>query len=170
MQSDFPEDYSFSYGEDRPFAPSLAGTEGMEAYDPRLLSGSLTCGTAGCHEQIVEEWQPSAHSWAAMDAGFQRIQMNMAEQNGPDSTRYCGGCHDPISLFSGTKNLFTDTEKTDVAARLPGRCFLSCLPLHSRGGREGQCRLRCCPAGTLPVRNRVRGNTRWNGNASCAIF
>ena len=129
MQSGFPEDYSFSYGEDRPFAPSLAGTENIEAYDPRLLSGSLSCGTAGCHEQIVEEWQPSAHRWAAMDAGFQRIQMNMAEQNGPDSTRYCGGCHDPISLFSGTKNLFTDTEKlTSLHGYQEG---VSCLSCHS---------------------------------------
>jgi hypothetical protein len=32
----------------------------------------------------------------------------MAKQNGPESTRYCGGCHDPISLFSGTKNIFAE--------------------------------------------------------------
>src|SRR5262245_9333711 len=31
----------------------------------------------------------------------------MGEQNGPESTRYCGGCHDPISLFSGPKNILT---------------------------------------------------------------
>jgi len=129
MQREFPEDYSFSYGQDRPFAPSLARTENLEAYDPRLLSGSFSCGTAGCHKEIVEEWQSSAYRWAAMDAGFQRIQMNMAEQNGPDSTRYCGGCHDPISLFSGTKNLFTDTEKlTSLHGYQEG---ISCLSCHS---------------------------------------
>ena len=41
-----------------------------------------------------------------MDPLFQLIQTTMAKQNGAESTRYCGGCHDPISLFSGTKNIF----------------------------------------------------------------
>ena len=43
-----------------------------------------------------------------MDPIFQGIQNVMAKQNGPESTRYCGGCHDPISLFSGTKNIFVE--------------------------------------------------------------
>jgi hypothetical protein len=64
-----------------------------------------------------------------MDLGFQKIQMNMAQQNGPESTRYCGGCHDPISLFSGTKNLFIDTEKlTSLHGYQEG---VSCLACHS---------------------------------------
>ena len=129
LQTKLPDDYSYVYGEDRPFAPSLARTPNNEVIDPRLLSGSLTCGTSGCHEQIVEEWEPSAHRFAAMDLGFQKIQMNMAKLNGPESTRYCGGCHDPISLFSGTKNLFTDTEKlTSLVGYQEG---VSCLVCHA---------------------------------------
>jgi hypothetical protein len=103
-----PEDYSYLYGEDRPFAPSLAVTETGGAFDPESLAGSMTCGTSNCHSQILEEWIPSAHRYAAMDPLFQKVQSVMAEQNGPESTRYCGGCHDPISLFSGTKNLFVE--------------------------------------------------------------
>ena len=103
-----PEDYSYLYGKERPFAPSLATTDTGGAFDARTFAGSQTCGTAGCHEQIVKEWQPSAHRYAAMDPIFQGIQKVMADQNGPESTRYCGGCHDPISLFSGSKNIFTD--------------------------------------------------------------
>jgi len=102
----FPEGYHFLYGKDRPFAPSLATTSTGGAFDARSLAGSETCGSKGCHTQIVEEWQPSAHRYAAMDSLFQGIQNVMAKQNGPESTRYCGGCHDPISLFSGTKNIF----------------------------------------------------------------
>ncbi len=125
----FPPDYSFKYGKDRPFAPSLAATLDRGALDERLLSGSRSCGTAGCHEQIVSEWEPSAHRYAAMDPGFQKIQMDMARQNGPESTRYCGGCHDPISLFSGTKNLFTDVEKlSSLHGYQEG---VSCLVCHS---------------------------------------
>ncbi len=129
LQRRLPQDYSFVYGPDRPFAPSLARTPDNRAVDPRLLSGSLSCGTSGCHEQIVREWVPSAHRYAAMDPGFQKIQMNMAELNGPESTRYCGGCHDPISLFSGAKNLFTDTEKlTSLHGYREG---VSCLVCHA---------------------------------------
>ncbi|MFQ5876611.1 MAG: multiheme c-type cytochrome [Acidobacteriota bacterium] len=127
MVNEFPPDYTLPFGEDRPFAPSLARTRSGGAYDPRSLSGSESCGTSGCHEQIVDEWSVSAHRWSAMDLGFQRIQAEMARQNGPESTRYCGGCHDPISLFSGTKNIFTD-DLTSLAGYNEG---VSCLVCHS---------------------------------------
>ncbi len=121
----FPEGYTLVYGEDRPFAPSLARTATGGAYDPRRLSGSHSCGTAGCHEQIVQEWQPSAHRYAAMDPLFQGIQKVMAQQNGPESTRYCGGCHDPISLFSGSKTVFEE-ELTHPHGYEEGVSCLSC--------------------------------------------
>jgi len=123
----FPKDYQFVYGPDRPFAPSLAKTATGGAYDAASLSGSESCGTAGCHTQIVEEWKPSAHRYAAMDKFFQGVQNVMAQQNGPESTRYCGGCHDPISLFSGSKNLYTK-ELTGAAGYQEG---ISCLTCHS---------------------------------------
>jgi hypothetical protein len=123
----FPADYSFAYGAERPFAPSLARTASGGAYDPRSFSGSESCGTSGCHEAIVAEWSVSAHRWSAMDPGFQRVQEEMARQNGAESTRYCGGCHDPISLFSGTKNIFTEN-LTGLAGYNEG---VSCLACHS---------------------------------------
>ncbi len=127
--NEFPEGYTFLYGEDRPFAPSLARTETGGAYDPRSLAGSDTCGTSGCHEQILEEWKPSAHRYAAMDAAFQKIQGIMAEQNGPESTRYCGGCHDPISLFSGTKNIMVEN-LTGLHGYNEGVSCLACHGIH----------------------------------------
>jgi Cytochrome c554 and c-prime len=123
----FPADYALAFGPDRPFAPSLARTESGSAYDARSLSGSESCGASGCHSEIAAEWRVSAHRWAAMDAGFQRIQEEMARQNGPESTRYCGGCHDPISLFSGTKNIFA-AHLTELAGYEEG---VSCLVCHS---------------------------------------
>ncbi len=122
-----PADYSFVFGTDRPFAPSLARTASGGAYDARSLSGSATCGTASCHKQIYDEWQVSAHRYAAMDPAFQKVQSVMGEQNGPESTRYCGGCHDPISLFSGTKNIFTK-DLTGLAGYNEG---VSCLVCHA---------------------------------------
>ena len=125
--NEFPGDYSFLYGTNRPFAPSLATTDTGGAFDERSLAGSHSCGTAGCHEQIVTEWLPSAHRYAAMDTIFQGIQGVMARQNGAESTRYCGGCHDPISLFSGTKNIFVE-DLTGLHGYQEG---ISCLACHA---------------------------------------
>jgi hypothetical protein len=108
LKNELPKDYSYVFGPDRPFAPSLARTRSGGAYDARSLAGSASCGRSGCHKEIYDQWSVSAHRYAAMDAGFQKIQEVMAKQNGSESTRYCGGCHDPISLFSGTKNIFVD--------------------------------------------------------------
>jgi len=125
--NEFPEDYQYVYGEDQPFAPSLAKTDTDGAFDSRSLAGSESCGTAKCHEQIVKEWSVSAHRYSAMDAAFQTVQEVMAKQNSPESTRYCGGCHDPISLFSGTKNLFTEN-LTNLHGYQEG---VSCLVCHA---------------------------------------
>ncbi len=129
LNDSFPADYNFKYGEDRPFAPSLAKTETGGAYDQRSLSGSFSCGSSQCHEEITKEWSISAHRWSAMDAAFQTVQEVMAKQNGAESTRYCGGCHDPISLFSGTKNIFTE-ELTSLSGYQEG---VSCLACHGVG-------------------------------------
>jgi hypothetical protein len=123
----FPTDYSYAFGKSRPFAPSLAHTSTNGAFDPRSLAGSATCGTSGCHTQIYNEWKTSAHRYAAMDPIFQGIQNVMAKQNGPESTRYCGGCHDPISLFSGSKNIFVEK----LTGSLGYDEGISCLACHS---------------------------------------
>ncbi len=127
LSYEFPDDYSYLYGPDRPFAPSLASTITGGPYDERVLSGSESCGTAGCHEEIAREWSVSAHRWSAMDAAFVRVQDVMAEQNGAESTRYCGGCHDPISLFSGTKNVLVE----DLTTNIGFDEGVSCLACHA---------------------------------------
>jgi hypothetical protein len=127
LQNQLPADYTFLFGPDRPFAPSLARTMTGQAFDARSMGGSASCGTSGCHRQIYDEWAVSAHRYAAMDLGFRAIQKTMGEQNGPESTRYCGGCHDPISLFAGTKNLYQD-DLTNPIGHDEG---VSCIVCHS---------------------------------------
>ncbi len=60
---------------------------------------------SGCHEQIYAEWEPSAHRFSAMNAPFQAVQREFAAERGAAETRYCAGCHDPISLFAGAKDI-----------------------------------------------------------------
>lgn len=126
LHNALPPDYSYLYGPDRPFAPSLARTSTNDGFDARSLGGSESCGTSRCHEQIYTEWAVSAHRYSAMDPAFQAVQQVMADQNGAESTRYCGGCHDPISLFSGTKNVFAD-DLTNLVGYQEG---VSCIVCH----------------------------------------
>jgi hypothetical protein len=128
-----PEGYALStyiqqYDEYRgnPFAPSYARTASGKLVDSAILSGSSSCGTAGCHEQILAEWEPSAHRFSAMNPPFQQIQKNFAKDRGPAETRYCAGCHDPISLFAGAK----DIHNLELSA--PGmQEGCSCIVCHS---------------------------------------
>jgi hypothetical protein len=130
----FPADYRMPYGKDRPFAPSLARTESNGALAPAALSGSAACGASGCHATIYREWSVSAHRWSALDPAFQRVQEEMARQNSPEATRYCGGCHDPISLFSGSKTVFKQ-KLTEDAGFQEG---VSCLVCHAVGKADVQ--------------------------------
>ncbi|MEO8056486.1 MAG: multiheme c-type cytochrome, partial [Acidobacteriota bacterium] len=123
----FPKDYRMPYGQNRPFAPSLARTESNGALAPEALAGSAACGEAGCHPTVFAEWSVSAHRWSALDPAFQRVQEEMGKQNGPESTRYCGGCHDPISLFSGAKVVFKEKLTEDLGFQEG----VSCLSCHA---------------------------------------
>jgi hypothetical protein len=98
--------YDWSFG-GNPFAPSLATTEDGRPVAPQMMAGSKFCGAAKCHTGIYQEWQASAHRWAAEDVFFQGVQAAMIKESGASATRYCGGCHDPVSLFSGYKDAST---------------------------------------------------------------
>jgi hypothetical protein len=87
---------------DRILQEAVASIREAGAVDPRALARSSECGR--CHVQIYEEWLPSAHRYASLDVSFQAIQELTAEEVNPAATRYCAGCHDPISLFAGAKN------------------------------------------------------------------
>lgn len=104
-----PENYSYHQNSDSPFYPSLAATSDSLLVSAEMMGGSQSCGTAGCHKEIKEEWEVSAHRYAASDPFFRKIQENMGELKGPVAARYCGGCHDPIGLFAGSANLYSDS-------------------------------------------------------------
>jgi len=89
-------------------AESAIEVRDHNAIDPRLLGGSAGCGTSGCHQEIYAEWLPSAHRYSSLDHMFQTVQELMVEETSAETTRYCGGCHDPISLFAGAKNAHTE--------------------------------------------------------------
>ncbi len=74
------------------------------ALTAKAMAGSASCGSSNCHSEIYNEWLPSAHRFSSMDDMFQQVQTLMVDETSAEHTRYCAGCHDPISLFSGAKN------------------------------------------------------------------
>ena len=121
-------DYSYAFGKERPFAPSLSiATNG--AFDARSLAGSETCGASGCHTEIYAKWKTSAHRYAAMDPIFQGIKSNgQAEWTGIS----------PILRWVSRPNfaVFGNQEylcrKSTGTAGLQRRHFMPRLPLHFR--------------------------------------
>lgn len=98
-----PADYVFAYGAN-PFAPSLAVTDSGQPVAPIALNNSKSCGASQCHTEIYNEWAIGAHRWSASDQLFQAVQGIMAREEGAHATRYCAGCHDPVSLLTGYKD------------------------------------------------------------------
>ncbi|HHL31618.1 MAG TPA: hypothetical protein ENJ41_03465, partial [Oceanospirillales bacterium] len=96
------------------------------ALTAKAMAGSASCGSSNCHSEIYNEWLPSAHRYSSMDDMFQQVQSLMVDETSAEHTRYCAGCHDPISLFSGAKNssnITLSAEGADEGA--------SCMICHS---------------------------------------
>lgn len=111
---------------DQLFQDAVAEMRQQGAVPPERMAGSQSCGSAGCHQEIYDEWAPSAHRYSSMDDMFQVVQTLMVEETSPEHTRYCAGCHDPISLFSGAKN--ADNMTLSVEGADEG---ISCVGCHS---------------------------------------
>lgn len=126
-KKEFPTDFEYYKDSNNPFSPSLAITADSHLIHSEWLGGSASCGTSGCHKQIYEEWETSAHRYSAKDPFFRKIQENMGKQKGVIAARYCAGCHDPIGLFSGSANLYSD-QLTNQMGLDEG---ISCISCHS---------------------------------------
>lgn len=119
-----PIDVQQSQAIDQVFEDTTRRLHEEGAIDPKALAGSERCGS--CHQQIYEEWLPSAHRYSSMDDLFQVVQTIMADETSPAHTRYCAGCHDPISLFSGAKNAGNITLSAEGSHE-----GISCVSCHS---------------------------------------
>lgn len=83
------------------FHPSNARTTTGRVISLELMGNSESCGALGCHNAIYKEWAPGAHRYSAIDPFYQTIKTNYIRDRGPDSPRYCAGCHEPLPLVAG---------------------------------------------------------------------
>ncbi|MBL7030746.1 MAG: hypothetical protein ISR89_06240, partial [Candidatus Marinimicrobia bacterium] len=93
-------DYAYPFGSN-PFSPSMTTTPGNQFINENTMAGSDGCGQENCHPDIHEQWSESVHRFSTDNIYFKHTLEYMAETEGADATRYCGGCHDPLALLSG---------------------------------------------------------------------
>jgi hypothetical protein len=83
-----------------PNFPSLARTQDGKPADISLLADAKSCGN--CHKEAEREWRASAHAHASFDNPWYRASVDQLRHDLNNvSSRHCGGCHDPLLLFSG---------------------------------------------------------------------
>ena len=113
----------------------LASSQSILAHDGFLsddaLGRSETCGQAGCHPDVYEQWQESAHRFSSFNNPYYKKSIEaMVERSGNAPTRWCASCHDPAVLFSGR---FEDDVALDVD-HPTAQQGLTCLSCHAIEG------------------------------------
>lgn len=107
------------------FMPSNVITPGGAVYRAELLGNSkASCGEFGCHEVMYKEWRESPHRYSANIFYEKALELAM-KKGGVPVARLCAGCHDPISLLSGT---ISEAKPISDISREEG---ISCMVCHS---------------------------------------
>jgi len=111
-----------------PFFPSSAATRDGKLIPAKFFMESKTCAEAGCHPDIYEQWNSSAHHLASFNNQWYRKSVEyMQSVVGVTPSKWCGGCHDHALLFSG----MMDTPIKDIIDRPESHAGLSCTSCHS---------------------------------------
>ena len=83
---------------------------------------SETCAAKGCHPDIYQQWNESAHHFSSFNNQWYRKSIiYMQEVNGIQPSKWCGGCHDPAILLNGVmdrpirENLHTPAAQAGLA-------------------------------------------------------
>lgn len=89
-------------GKEGPFFPSAAETNTGGLISASFFMDSKSCGQSGCHPDVVEQWEASAHHFSSFNNQWYRKSIEyMQEVVGVEPSKWCAGCHDQALLFSG---------------------------------------------------------------------
>ena len=104
------------------FFPAAVETETGALIPTDFFLTSKTCATKGCHPDIYQQWNESAHHFSSFNNQWYRKSITyMQEVNGIQSSKWCGGCHDPAILLNGVmdkpirENLHTPAAQAGLA-------------------------------------------------------
>lgn len=91
--------YNFRFGQDAPFFPSNAQTEGGEFIQPSAFPTAQYCGH--CHAGAYDQWRQSLHSNSFREPFYKKNVDLLSSTKGIEFSRHCEACHNPIALLSG---------------------------------------------------------------------
>lgn len=110
------------------FFPSAIETADGETIPVEFFLRSQTCGEAGCHPDVYDQWESSAHHFSSFNNQFYRKSIEyMQEVSGLETPKWCAGCHDPALLLSGTMARPVEAFIDEPAAH----AGLACVVCHS---------------------------------------
>src|SRR6185369_17280015 len=89
-----------------------AGTKIDRPGEWKDAPGSDSCGEAGCHPEIVSEWQRSSHATAATNPEYEVSLRDARSRLWEDGVRWCAGCHAPLSLVDTNRKSKIKNQKS----------------------------------------------------------
>ena len=114
-------------GADGPFFPSSVRTTHGGTVDANVYMGSESCARSGCHPDVYDQWQSSAHHFSSFNNQWYRKSIEyMQEVVGIEASKWCGGCHDPAILQSG----MMDRPIAEIVDTEEAQTGLSCTACH----------------------------------------
>jgi tetratricopeptide (TPR) repeat protein len=114
-------------GDRGPFFPSSVHTSNRDIVPSRIYMDPQSCGRSGCHPDLVDQWESSAHHFSSMNNQWYRKSIEyMQEVAGVTSSKWCGGCHDPAILQSG----LMDTPIKEIVDLPETQAGLTCTACH----------------------------------------
>jgi hypothetical protein len=115
-------EYRYPFEGQSGFFPAPLTTPNAQMLNPKLFTNSKSCGTMGCHTEILKQWEQSVHFhtpnyfvlksigrlYEEADSEktltrsdhpyFKKLR---AAHPGHEMARFCSGCHAPVALLSG---------------------------------------------------------------------
>ena len=110
-----------------PFFPSSVRTTHGGTVESKVYMGSESCARSGCHPDLYDQWNSSAHHFSSFNNQWYRKSIEyMQEVAGIEASKWCGGCHDPAILQSG----MMDRPIGEIVHTPEAQTGLSCTACH----------------------------------------
>ncbi|MDZ7289566.1 MAG: tetratricopeptide repeat protein [candidate division KSB1 bacterium] len=125
-----------------PFYPSAVATSTQEKISAKAFLNSASCGQTGCHPDIYQQWQSSAHHYSSLNNPWYRRTAEYLQELAPAQAahsdtskkytaakpeKWCSGCHDPALLVSG----MIEQPRQELAKAPEAHAGISCTACHS---------------------------------------
>ncbi|MBI3940083.1 MAG: tetratricopeptide repeat protein [Acidobacteria bacterium] len=89
-------------GKGGPFFPSSSNTTVGKIIPANFFMHSDSCAGSGCHPDIFQQWNSSAHHFSSFNNQWYRKSIEyMQDVVGTSPSKWCAGCHDHAVFFNG---------------------------------------------------------------------